>query len=82
MFCPFQNLQSWRELKQTGGDGWNQAIAIDEAIRLARPPFELFVHPSRVPLADAVRLPEDQGYEQLEMLENDGEGCDSGYCFV
>lgn len=82
VFCPFQNLRSWHELKRTGGDGWNQAIAIDEAIRLVRPPFELFVHPSRVPLADAVRLPEDQGYEQLELMENGYEGCDSGYCFV
>lgn len=82
VFCPFQNLQSWRELKRTGGDGWNQAIAIDEAIRLVRPPFELFVHPSCVPLADAIRLPEDQGYEQLELPGNGDEGCDSGHCFV
>ena len=81
VFCPFQSIRTWQELKRAGGDDWNIALEVDAAIRDARPPFQLFVHPARVPLVDAVRIPEDDGYAQPSMFDDDA-GCDSGYCFV
>lgn len=78
VFCPYHNRAAWQDLKRNLHD-WEKAISVDEQIRLVRPPFDLFVHPSRKPLVDAVRLPEDSGMEQLSLLEQE---CGSGYCFV
>lgn len=78
VFCPFQNLQAWRELKRAGGSDWHTAVDIDTAIRHVRPPYDLFVHPSRTPLEKAVSIPEDSGMLQANLLDE----CDSGYCFV
>lgn len=82
VFCPFQNRRRWQELKREGGDDWNHAVEIDEAIRKVRPPYDLFVHPSRIALVDAVPIAEDSGMEQLSLIDEDAAGCDSGYCFV
>lgn len=79
VFCPFQNRRTWQELKRNPDD-WQIAVEVDTAIRKVRPPFELFVHPARIPLIDAVKLPEDSGFMQADMFNDDG--CDSGYCFV
>ena len=81
VFCPFQSRSAWQDLKRAGDDDWNIALEVDTAIRDVRPPFQLFVHPARVPLADAVQIPEDHGYAQPSMFDDDA-GCDSGYCFV
>lgn len=78
VFCPFHNKAAWREMAKANGDDWRRAVAVDEALRKARPPYDLFVHSSRIPLADVdMRTPEDFG--QLPMFD---ESCDSGYCFV
>lgn len=81
VFCPFQSAQSWRDLKNDGGDGWLTAVGVDKAIRDQRPPFQLFVHRKRIPLVDAVKTEIDAGYSQASLLD-DNAGCDSGYCFV
>lgn len=80
VFCPFQSLNTWRELKRNGGQDWATAVEIDLAIRTVRPPYALFVHPARLPLPEAVVIPEDSGFSQATMF--DGDGCESGYCFV
>lgn len=80
VFCPFQSINTWRELKRAGGQDWEKAVEIDLAIREVRPPYGLFVHPARVPLTEAVSIPEDSGFSQASMF--DGDGCESGYCFV
>ena len=80
VFCPFQSINTWKELKRAGGKDWEIALEVDEAIRAVRPPFDLFVHPARMPIADAVSIPEDSGFSQAAMF--DGDGCESGYCFV
>jgi hypothetical protein len=49
VFCPFHNTAEWRGIKAHPED-WADAIAIDQKIRDARPPYQLFVHPSRKPL--------------------------------
>ncbi len=84
VFCPYQNRRRWQEMKRDGGADWAKAVEVDAAIRNARPPGELFVHPARVPLPDAVQIPEDYGYSQIELLpmEDADAECDSGYCFM
>ena len=80
VFCPFQSVRAWQELKRDGGLDWEIALQVDAQIRHVRPPYDLFVHSARVPLAEAVTIPEDSGFSQAAMF--DGDGCESGYCFV
>lgn len=75
VFCPFHNRSAWYQMKREGGADWKKAIAVDEAIRKVRPPFDLFVHSDRIPLAD-IRSPQEHG--QFELWS---EEC-SGTCFV
>ena len=83
VFCPYSNKTAWQALKRKGGEDWETAVAVDEAIRRRRQAqgFELFVHPARRPLPEAIVLPEDHGARQLALptLELP---CDSGYCFT
>ena len=51
---------------------------VDGEIRDMRNLHTLFVHPARVPIAQAVQIPEDYGAQQLEMEMP----CDGGVCFV
>jgi hypothetical protein len=82
-FCPFHNKKAWQAMKRAGGKDWQEAVEVDAMIRNVRPPGQLFVHPKAIPLADAIVIPEDFGYSQLELLEDDSEvGCDSGHCFL
>jgi len=84
VFCPYRNRLSWQELKRKGGWDWDHAIEADTAIRHKREKaarLELFVHPFRRPLAEAVSIPEDVGARQL-MLGEDDPTCDSGFCFT
>jgi hypothetical protein len=82
VFCPYHNAHAWAELKRQGGPDWAHACAVDAQVRDARPPYPLFVHRKRVPLAQAVVIPEDHGYQQPELFPEDDAPCDSGYCFV
>lgn len=84
-FCPYHSKQAWRNLKRAGGADWDQAVAVDAAIRNRRPPWPLYVHPARKPLADAVTIPEDAGWHQASLIdgEDDEDGsCATGFCFV
>lgn len=81
-FCPYRSLASWKQLKREGGPDWEEAVAVDETIRDKRPKAELFVHPYRRPLADAVTIPEDEGAAQLELELGLEQPCDSGYCMT
>jgi hypothetical protein len=75
-FCPFHNTAEWRRIKKTPED-WQEAVSVDRAIRKARPPYDLFVHPSRRPLED-VDLRTDIERGQLSLWD---EEC-SGLCGV
>ena len=81
-FCPYHNEASWKRMKQAGGADWDEAVTVDEAIRDkgkgSGKEFQLFIHPSGLPLEEAVRIPEDYGAKQMEM----DIPCDSGHCFV
>lgn len=82
-FCPYHNRRAWAEMKRAGGPDWEQAVKVDQAIREKRPPFGLFLHRDRIPLVEAVRIPEDHGYSQGDLFgDEDDDGCATGVCFV
>lgn len=83
-FCPFLNRKAWQQMKRENGADWQHAVEVDAAIRNVRPPGQLFVHPARVPLTEAVVIPEDFNYSQIELLGSDDRDaeCDSGHCFL
>ncbi len=66
-FCPYHNTAEWRRIKATPED-WAEAVHVDEAIRKARPPYDLFVHPSRKPLT-SVDLRTEQEKGQLSLWD-------------
>jgi 3'-phosphoadenosine 5'-phosphosulfate sulfotransferase (PAPS reductase)/FAD synthetase len=71
-FCPFHNTAEWRNIKASPVD-WQEAIGVDRAIRKARPPYDLFVHPSRKPLEDVdLRTQEEKG--QMSLWDNECTG--------
>ena len=78
VFCPFHKMSEWHSLKQRGETDWNHAVTVDRAIRNKRNTMDIFIHPSRLPLEEAVRIPEDVGAQQLELELP----CDGGVCFV
>jgi len=84
VFCPFLNKRAWQQMKREGGADWQHALEVDAAIRDVRPPGQLFVHTRRVPLSEAVVIPEDSGFSQLDLLASDDADaeCDSGHCFL
>ena len=77
-FCPYHSLGAWKRMKQAGGPDWDRAVEADDEIRDQRPPGQLFIHPGRLPLEEAVKIPEDFGAQQMEFEMP----CDSGHCFV
>jgi hypothetical protein len=75
-FCPFHNSAEWHDIKVSPKD-WQEAVEVDLAIREARPPYYLYVHPSRRPLEKVdFRTAEERG--QLRLWD---EEC-SGMCGV
>ncbi len=80
VFCPYHSLNHWKELKRRSGMDWQHALDVDKEIRERRDLHTLYVHPSREPLEEGIRIPEDYGIEQLG-FEFD-QPCDGGTCFV
>jgi len=76
-FCPYHDTRAWQEMKSRGGADWREAVTVDNAIRKARPPFDLFVHPSRKPL-EQLDLRTDAERGQMGLWD---EEC-SGLCGV
>lgn len=64
-FCPFQSRTNWRSLSPADRV---EAIAVDESIRDKRPPFALYLHASRIPLAQ-VDLRTEQEKGQLDLFD-------------
>jgi hypothetical protein len=73
--CPFRQNSEWRWLQNNDSAGWGQAIDVDHGLRVGkfgRWNGELYLHRSRVPLAEAdIRSDEDRG--QLNWI-NECEG--------
>ena len=78
-FCPYHDNATWRKMKEDDPESWQDAIAVDAAIRegFGRTKQRLFVHRSLVPL-DQVDL-EDPAKDQIAFTFMDE--CD-GMCGV
>jgi hypothetical protein len=79
-FCPYHSLETWRVLKRNGGPDWEEAVTVDAELRseVFSEDLEMYLHPHNKPLSEAVDIPEDHGFQQLELEMP----CDSGNCFV
>jgi hypothetical protein len=72
VFCPYHDTEEWRSLMESPED-WGEAIRVDNAIRKLRPPYDLYVHPARVPLGSMdLRTPEQRG--QMRLWDEECEG--------
>lgn len=71
-FCPYHDTATWKLIMASGPDR-QSAIEHDYAIRKVRPPFDLFVHPERIPIDEIdFRTAEDKG--QLSLWDNECDG--------
>ena len=73
VFCPFHSRSEWRDIRDNAPDDWNKAVEIDNLIRKARPPYDLFVNVQRKPL-DECDLDSEIEKGQLSLWENECEG--------
>ena len=70
VMCPFQSERDWRSLSEPDRQ---QAIVVDEQIRMARPPQPLFVHRSLRPVSDLdLRSEPEKG--QMSLWESECTG--------
>jgi hypothetical protein len=73
--CPFHNQAMWRDMKVNAPEEFADAVAIDEALRKGDARGmrgEEFMHSKRIPLIEAVTLPEDDN--QMDLFLNECEG--------
>jgi hypothetical protein len=76
--CPYRQNAQWRRLKEHYPGDWAQAVALDAEVRSRDPEGALYLHHSRVPLADA-DLGEDAAAVDLPLFSA---GCQTGYCWT
>jgi hypothetical protein len=73
IFCPYHDFATWRELKLSYNGDWQKAVDIDKAIRKVRPPYDLYLHPSRKPL-DEIDFRNDVDRGQLSLWDEECNG--------
>jgi hypothetical protein len=73
VFCPFHSRAEWRDIRDNAPEDWAKAVEVDNAIRKARPPYDLFVNVQRKPLAEC-NLDNQVDRGQLELWNNECEG--------
>ena len=73
VFCPFHSRSEWRDIRDNAPEDWNKAVQVDNAIRKARPPYDLFVNVQRKPL-DECDLDNEIDKGQLSLWENECTG--------
>ena len=71
-FCPFHDTAEWREVMASEPDR-KAAIEHDYAIRKIRPPFDLYIHPSRQPI-DEIDFRSEIDKGQLTLWDNECDG--------
>jgi 3'-phosphoadenosine 5'-phosphosulfate sulfotransferase (PAPS reductase)/FAD synthetase len=77
-FCPFHSTREWQHIKASPMD-WEEAIKVDNEIRRAYLPQEMFLHRSLKPLEDVdLRTEEERGQIMFDGWDSE---C-SGICGV
>jgi hypothetical protein len=71
--CPHRTNSEWRHIRDNYPDQWLEAIEIDEEVREADLQGGVYLHRSRVPLAEADIEAEDDKRERQ---------CGLGFCFI
>lgn len=65
IICPYRSKKAWRDVYESPND-WAVAVEIDRKIRKVSPPYDLFLHCSRIPLEDVdMRTQEEIGQMRL-----------------
>lgn len=75
--CPYRGNDQWRRLRDQYPEDWAKAIALDEEVRGRDETHGLYLHPQRVPLADA-----NLGTEEAELPLLAAAGCSTQDCYV
>jgi len=71
-FCPYHSAIEWRRIQQIPDD-WQEAVTVDRKLRKLRPPYDLFLHPARIPLEEIdFRSQEEHG--QMRMWDDECSG--------
>ena len=73
VFCPFHSRAEWKDIRDNAPEDWQKAVQVDQEIRKARPPYDLFVNVQRVPL-DQADLDSEVDKGQLTLWDNECEG--------
>jgi hypothetical protein len=73
VFCPYHDSKAWREMWKEDGMDWRKSVEVDNQIRKARPPYDLFVHPARKPLTE-IDLRNDVDRGQLSLWDEECTG--------
>ena len=77
VFCPYHDLETWRDIKSGDNSDWEKAITVDRMIRHKRDNYVCYLHRNLQPL-EFVDLRNEQDHGQLELW---GEEC-TGNCFL
>ena len=72
--CPHRTNEEWRFIRDNYPDQWREAIAVDEEVREADLQGGVYLHKSRVPLAEA-DLDADDSKDKARQ-------CGLGFCFI
>ena len=78
VFCPFHRTEYWKTAKRQNDETWRKIVEADQLVRQFEKKNLSYIHPKRLPIEEAVRIPEDVGAYQPEM----DLPCDGGVCFV
>jgi hypothetical protein len=73
--CPHQTNEQWRQLRQDAPEQFAEAVRIDDDISSTNDRGALFLHHSRVRLADA-------DLEAVDRVPTEGQACGFGGCWV
>ncbi len=73
--CPFHSDSCWREIRDQDPQGWDDAVAVDKAIRTGLRGIrgEVYLHRSAVPL-DQADISNAADHGQLDLWPNECEG--------
>lgn len=80
-FCPFHRPTAWADLAREHPDLWEKSIDLEDTLNARREELgkdPVYLTRFGIPLRDAI----DTDQPLLPLADDDGGGCDSGWCFT